>query len=316
MRWWERRRREHDDELLSAYIDGRLLGRARQEFEARLAREPELRARLEATRRVLGLVRSLPPVPAPRNFLLDPAKYGRPAHVRRAARWYPTLRLATTLATALLILVFAADLILSQALTPTFRAAAPAAAPQVATTGQGVRQKTDAVEATVPPAPEVFSATAPTAQPMLAAQPTPPSGEADQLPSAAAGEQAPEGALAVTPAPATRLGPAAAGADAGGLETGQPPTSGPTEPAPTPTAEAPAATPTLLPPTPVEVGQAPPQAPLPAPGEPSQESAPMYTPEGPPQPPLPSSLLRAIEIGLAVLVVLLVGATILAWRAT
>jgi hypothetical protein len=311
MRWLERRRREHDDELLSAYIDGQLLGRARQEFEARLAREPELRARLEATRRMLGLVRSLPPVPAPRNFLLDPAKYGRPAHVRQAARWYPTLRLATTLATALLILVFAADLILSQALTPTFRAAAPAAAPQVATAGQGARQKTDAVEATVPPTPAEFSAPAPTAHPMLAAQPTPPSGEADQLPSAAAGEQAPEGALAVTPAPATRLGPAAAGAATDGLETGQPLTSGPTEPAPTPTAEAPAATP-----MPAEVGQAPPQAPLPAPGEPSQESAPAYTPEGPPQAPLPPSLLRAIEIGLAVLVILLVGATILAWRAT
>lgn len=315
MRWLERRRREHDDELLSAYIDGRLLGRARQEFEARLARQPELRARLEATRRMLGLVRSLPPVPAPRNFLLDPAKYGRPAHVRRAARWYPTLRLATTLATALLILVFAADLILSQALTPTFRAAAPAVAPKVATVGQEARQMT-ASEATTPPAPEVFSATAPTAQPMLATQPTPPSGEADQLPSAAAGEQAPEGVLAVTPAPATRLGPAAAGAATDGLETGRPPTSGPTEPEHTPTAEAPAATPMPLPPTPVEVGQAPPQAPLPAPGEPSQESAPVYTPEGPPQAPLPSSLLRAIEIGLAVLVILLVGATILAWRAT
>lgn len=313
MRGLERRRREHDDELLSAYIDGRLLGRARQEFEARLAREPELRARLEATRRMLGLVRSLPPVPAPRNFLLDPAKYGRPAHVRRAARWYPTLRLATTLATALLILVFAADLILSQALTPTFRAAAPAAAPHIATAGREARQKTEEVEATVPPAPEVFSATAPTAPPMLAVQPTPPPGEADQLPSAAAGEQAPEGALAVTPAPATRLGPAAAGDTdtVDGLGTGQPPTPGPTEPEHTPTAEAPAAIP-----TPVEVGQAPPQAPLPAPGEPSPESAPVYTPEGPPQPPLPSSLLRAIEIGLAVLVVLLVGATILAWRAT
>lgn len=312
MRWLERRRREHDDELLSAYIDGQLLGRARQEFEARLAREPELRARLEATRRMLGLVRSLPPVPAPRNFILDPAKYGRPAHVRRVAHWYPTLRLATTLATALLILVFAADLIISQALTHTFRAAAPAAAPQIATTGQEARQRTAAVEATAPSAPEESAGPAPTAQPMLAVQPTQPPGGGDQLPPVAEGEQAPQ----VTPAPATRLGPTAQGADAGSLATGEQPTPGPTRPEHTPTAETPAATPTLLPPTPAEIGQVPPQAPLPAPEEPSQDSASLYAQEEAPRPPLPTTLLRAIEIGLAVLVILLVGATILAWRAT
>ncbi len=311
MRWLERRRREHDDELLSAYIDGQLLGRARQEFEARLAREPELRARLEAMRRMLGLMRSLPTVPAPRNFILDPARYGRPAHVRRVARWYPALRLATTLATALLILVFAADLIIAQALTPASRTIAPLAAPQIATAGQEARQKTDRVGATVPPAPEGLSAPAPTAAPLLAAQPTLPPGEADQLPPAAEGEQAP-----VMPAPTTRLGPSAQGADAGGLETGEQPTPGPTGPEHTPTPEAPAATPTPVPATPAEVGQAPPQAPPLAPGQPPQESTSLYTQEGAPQPPVPTALLRAIEIGLAVLVILLVGATILAWRAT
>lgn len=311
MRWLERRRREHDDELLSAYIDGQLLGRARQEFEARLAREPELRARLEATRRMLGLVRSLPAVPAPRNFILDPAQYSRPAYVRRVARWYPTLRLATTLTTALLILIFAADLIISQALTPTFRAAAPVAAPQIATAGQEALRKTDAVQATAPPAPEELSAPAPTAQSMLAAQPTPPPAEADQLPPAAEGEQAPE----VAPGPATRLGPAQ-GAAGDGQETSEQPTPGPAGPDNMPTPEAPVATPTPLPPTPAEVGQAPPQAPPAAPGQPSQESPFLYTQEEGPQPPVPPALLRAIEIGLAVLVVLLVGATILAWRAT
>lgn len=311
MRWLERRRREHDDELLSAYIDGQLLGRARQEFEARLAREPELRARLEATRRVLGLVRSLPTVPAPRNFILDPARYGRPARMRQVARWYPALRLATTLATALLILVFAADLIIGQALTPAFRAA-PAAAPQIATAEPKAGQMTAAVEATAPSAPEESAGLAPTPQPMLAAQPTQPPLGADQLPPAAEGEQAPQ----VTPAPATRLGPAAQAADTSGLETGEQPTPGPTEPEHTPTAETPAATPMPLPPTPAEVGQVPPQAPPPAPGQPPQEFTSLYTQEEAPQPPLPTALLRAIEIGLAVLVILLVGATILAWRAT
>lgn len=304
MKWLEQRKRERDDELLSAYVDGQLLGRARQEFEARLAVEPELRARLEATRRMMGLVRSLPPVPAPRNFILDPARVGKPARARQAARWYPTLRLATTLATALLIVVFAGDLIFSQALRmPT---AIPAVAPFRSAEDGGAEltlpaQPTAApLIATAAPPPEDQSAPGPTmeaAAPQLAAAPTAQGDAAQQPPAMEKSTAEVEGA---TPVPSGPMAPAASAVGGGrGADTQATPSMvgpGNPTPAPTPTVEpspippAPTATP------PVEVGQAPPEAP---PGAPYAA---------------PISTLRIVEIGLAGLVVLLGLATILARR--
>lgn len=70
------------DELLSAYLDGELSSQERRQLEARLAGDPQLRERLEELRHTVSLVRELPPVPAPHNFLLSPEMVGQ---TRRSA---------------------------------------------------------------------------------------------------------------------------------------------------------------------------------------------------------------------------------------
>lgn len=94
-------REKKTDERLSAYLDGALSPRERKRLEAELAQDPQLRARLEALRRTVALVRTLPPVRAPRNFILTPAMVEgfRPAPARPVAR--PLSPVALTFATAL-----------------------------------------------------------------------------------------------------------------------------------------------------------------------------------------------------------------------
>jgi len=117
------------DELLSAYLDGELSPRERARLEARLATDPELRERLEGLRRTVALVRGLPQVQAPRNFLLTPAMV---APVRRRPaprRWLaPALTFATTLSALACAAVLMSNLLLSG--LGGFGTVAPAAPPR------------------------------------------------------------------------------------------------------------------------------------------------------------------------------------------
>jgi len=100
------------DELLSAYMDGELDQRERVLLEARLAAEPELQARLEALRQTVSLVRALPQVQAPRNFILTPAmvRADRPRAVSR--RWLaPALTFATGAVGLLCVVVLTTGLL-------------------------------------------------------------------------------------------------------------------------------------------------------------------------------------------------------------
>lgn len=65
-------RNEHDLELLSAYIDGQLADLERAALETRLQNEPALRQQLAELRATIGLIRDLPLMAAPRNFMLTP----------------------------------------------------------------------------------------------------------------------------------------------------------------------------------------------------------------------------------------------------
>lgn len=100
------------DEVLSAYLDGELSPQERGRLEARLARDPELRHRLEGLRHTVTLVQQLPRMEAPRNFLLSPSMAGqrqeRPRPTPR--RW---LAPALTFTSALSGLMLVAFLILS-----------------------------------------------------------------------------------------------------------------------------------------------------------------------------------------------------------
>jgi hypothetical protein len=68
---------ERDLELLSAYLDGALPDRERDQLEQRLARDQTLRAVLDELRDTVALVRDLPRLKAPRSFTLDPTVYAR-----------------------------------------------------------------------------------------------------------------------------------------------------------------------------------------------------------------------------------------------
>jgi len=114
------------DELLSAYLDDQLSAGEWARLEARLATDPELQAELDALRQTVALVRDLPPVPLPRNFILPQtadklhSKATRPRSLplppdtgyprSRRARAAPLLTAATTVVSLLFGVVLAADL--------------------------------------------------------------------------------------------------------------------------------------------------------------------------------------------------------------
>lgn len=104
------RAQERLDEQLSAYIDGALSPRERARLEKQLAADPALRARLEALRQTVMLVRGLPPVRAPRNFLVTPSMVSRPARpIPWARRLAPALSFATAISAILCVVLLVAN---------------------------------------------------------------------------------------------------------------------------------------------------------------------------------------------------------------
>lgn len=99
------------DELLSAYLDGLLPVDEQTRLEARLAREPALRDRLEGLRLTVESLAGLPEVEVPRNFILSPSMVApQPTPRPRRRRAAPLLSWATAVVTLLFISVLAGDL--------------------------------------------------------------------------------------------------------------------------------------------------------------------------------------------------------------
>lgn len=135
------RKREQRDELLSAYLDDQLSAGERARLEAQLATDPALRAELDTLRHTVALVRDLPPVPVPRNFILPQTVAARPRPVRKArsrralrdgpqvkAWTAPLLTAATAVVSLVFVAILAGDLLLPGAGRQAF---APAAAPMM-----------------------------------------------------------------------------------------------------------------------------------------------------------------------------------------
>jgi anti-sigma factor RsiW len=184
------RARERVDEWLSAYIDGALSPRERARLEARLAQDAALRARLESLQRTVALVRGMPPVRAPRNFLLTPAMVRQTAPVAR--RLAPALTFATAISGLLCVILLVGNLIAAGPSRLGAAAPAPMAAyeetPQMLETGPTEAKKAPpasetalpeegllsrAATATEPPAPEMRAWSEGTPSPIEAA-PFPP----------------------------------------------------------------------------------------------------------------------------------------------
>ena len=100
-----------DWESLSAYLDGQLAAKERQKLESRLETDQDLQAALEGLRRTRSVLRSQPRMRAPRNFTLSPEMAGLRTKLRPVPRLYPTLRLASLLATLFFVLIFVGDLL-------------------------------------------------------------------------------------------------------------------------------------------------------------------------------------------------------------
>jgi hypothetical protein len=152
---------EQRDELLSAYLDGELSTSARARLEAQLASDPALRAELDVLRRTVAMVRDLPPVPAPHNFLLpaaaDRRRSPRAKPVRRS--WAaPLLSAATAVVSLLFVAVLAGDLLLFGAggmaslspAEPMYQLEAPREAPAPLPPSQQVAVEAETVVEAVP----------------------------------------------------------------------------------------------------------------------------------------------------------------------
>jgi len=152
------RERERRDEILSAYVDGELSEEERRTLEDRLSRDPKLRAALRAMHRTVSLMRELPEVEAPRNFILTPSMAGRQVAEkgtdarRRKAVWLaPLLTAATTVVSLLFAIVLVGDLLLpgiggvASAPAPMRQAEdAPAVALEAAPTQEGEAERPEA----------------------------------------------------------------------------------------------------------------------------------------------------------------------------
>jgi hypothetical protein len=113
-----------DWEALSAYLDGQLSKRDQDRLEARLNDNADLQDALEQLRRTRTVLRSLPVVRAPRNFMLTPQMVrSRPA----PSPAYPVFRFASAIATIFLALVLLGDFI-----TPPATATLPTSAAMLA----------------------------------------------------------------------------------------------------------------------------------------------------------------------------------------
>jgi anti-sigma factor RsiW len=194
-------------ETLSAYLDGYLTQKERQRLEERLLSNMELRNGLEELRRTRQVLRSQPKMRAPRNFTLTPEMVGVKASRRSVARIFPVMRLASVLASILLVLVVVGDLLtipvsqpaqmdmarsgveVTEAEMPAMEEAAEmlAAAPEV----EGASEK--AMEPDATPPGEVMMMAAPTEE-LQDPQAEPPA--ALTMPSGSGGQPAEESAAA------------------------------------------------------------------------------------------------------------------------
>lgn len=100
-------------EAAAAFLDDALTPQQTARFEELLKEDSELTKELERQRWVKEQLQTLPAVRAPRNFTLDPAKFGKPAR-QLSYQIYPALRTATVLAAVLFVFLigldFAADM--------------------------------------------------------------------------------------------------------------------------------------------------------------------------------------------------------------
>lgn len=110
---WTKSAEAKRQEALNAYLDDALSPRARRRFEQLLAEDAALQAELAQRQVLKAQLRQLPRRRVPRNFMLDPAVYGRPQR-QPLFRFYPAMRTAAVLTAFFFILSIGASLFLPE----------------------------------------------------------------------------------------------------------------------------------------------------------------------------------------------------------
>ena len=124
------------EEMLSAYLDGELSPKEQARAEKHLAQCADCAQNLHTLRQTVALLGQLPPVTVPRAFTVRPAQAAQRARFLQTRRTYGYLRAATALTTVLLAVVLAGDaFLISQ--VPYL---APASAPEVIVRGAPVEK--------------------------------------------------------------------------------------------------------------------------------------------------------------------------------
>ena len=139
---------ERAKELFSPYIDGQVTTEERHLLEHYLAEHPDARDKFETLKAAVQLTRTLPPVKAPRSFVLPRSMARKPS---LALRLYPAIRLATVAAMALFAFALIGDL------TTASRLAAPAGEREAAVVARS-RPTEEAMQSPAPEASEFGSA--------------------------------------------------------------------------------------------------------------------------------------------------------------
>lgn len=319
---------EKRQEALNAYLDDALTPRQRQHFEEQLAQEPELRAELAQLRLIKQQLRQLPSRSVPRNFTLDPARYGRPQR-QPLLQLYPALRVATVLTAFFFILAVAAEVVTSGAGVPAIADVVATAEPFGAAEEVEV---TRVVQVEVVEEGEAVEVTRLVTEEVLveeeameeAAEVVEEEAMAEEPAEEPAAEMAQEVPAAEATAAATMTGEAALTPEAAADLTASP-TSTPTVAATTARTAPPTATISEIPrPSPPAVEDDRALTSVVSPEAEDQEvgtavSAQNGTtqaeqPEGGRQRPLPLSSLRLLQIGLGSLLVILAAVTLMARR--
>lgn len=110
------RRRINELNTLSAYLDNALDKKEAEELKARLEKEPELREKLKNLRRTKILLSRLDRVHAPRNYTLTPDMVK--VRGRKNKPLFTTLRLASSFAAILLVVLFGVQFVLQGGIEP------------------------------------------------------------------------------------------------------------------------------------------------------------------------------------------------------
>jgi hypothetical protein len=110
---------ERAEELFSPYIDGQVTAEEKRFLERYLADHRETREKFELLQAAVHMTKTLPPVKAPRSFVLPRSMARKPS---LAVRLYPALRFATVAAVALFAFALIGDLTTSSRLQFASRA--------------------------------------------------------------------------------------------------------------------------------------------------------------------------------------------------